>query len=302
MNFACRDRRRCRIRAGNGGPLHRQIVRPHPGGAADDSPRVAVARGGAGDRRPRRGAPRRSRTTEPAFAGDSARCRGWSAGHRCRAVSAGRCHFPTEVASALGTSQPSVCRAWRALARSRRRPGSTDRSRRRDGRHAAAARIGTCPRTSVRGLCSRRQPRRHPGDLLAVLCRVRDFTAAETQLLEILAGRLAAELERSVLWARSRRPRKPSGRGTDSQWHRDRNQLVPPLLEGWQVSAASQVDARVLGDFHFWRVSEDSRAVPRDRRDARFGGLPRSSPPRCSAAHSRRRRCTTRTRVGFCNK
>ena len=42
-----------------------------------------------------------------------------------------------------------------------------------------------------------------PGAILGtfwLFChKVRDFTAAETQLLEILAGRLAAELERSVL-------------------------------------------------------------------------------------------------------
>ncbi len=103
-----------------------------------------------------------------------------------------------------------------------------------------------------------------PGAILGtfwLFCdRVRDFTAAETQLLEILAGRLAAELERSVLLREVSQTAEAKRHGEQiAQWHRDRNQLVPPLLDGWQVSGASQVDARVLGDFHFWRVTEDSQ-------------------------------------------
>jgi putative methionine-R-sulfoxide reductase with GAF domain len=99
-----------------------------------------------------------------------------------------------------------------------------------------------------------------PGAILGtfwLFCnRVRDFTAAETQLLEILAGRLAAELERSVLLREVSQAADVNRQAERfSQWHRDRNQLVPPLVDGWQVSAAALPQATTSGDFHFWRMT-----------------------------------------------
>jgi serine phosphatase RsbU (regulator of sigma subunit) len=103
-----------------------------------------------------------------------------------------------------------------------------------------------------------------PGAILGtfwLFCnRVRDFTAAETQLLEILAGRLAAELERSVLLREVSQASAINRQAEQfAQWHRDRNQIVPPLVDGWQVSAAALPEAPTSGDFHFWRMTTDSQ-------------------------------------------
>ena len=83
----------------------------------------------------------------------------------------------------------------------------------------------------------------------------RSFSDEQTQLLEIIAGRLAAELECKVLAnevVASGERREQSLQLED--WHDERLQIAPPLCEGWQVSGASLPSAHRCGDFHTWRV------------------------------------------------
>lgn len=88
----------------------------------------------------------------------------------------------------------------------------------------------------------------------------RSFTDEETQLLEIVAGRLAAELECQVL---AREVASTSNRRDQTQrleeWHDERLKLAPPLCDGWQVAGASIPSAQPRGDFHTWRLDQSDQ-------------------------------------------
>ena len=86
----------------------------------------------------------------------------------------------------------------------------------------------------------------------------RDFTDRETNLIEVIAGRLASDLERENLLRE----------GVDSsQWKKDlsavqrlqRNQLptIAPLLEGWDVAGWTDQADTVGGDFFDWFALPD---------------------------------------------
>lgn len=87
----------------------------------------------------------------------------------------------------------------------------------------------------------------------------RSFTDEETQLLEIIAGRLAAELECQVL---AKEISSVSNRRDQTQrleeWHDERLKLAPPICDGWQVAGASIPSAQPRGDFHTWRLDPSS--------------------------------------------
>lgn len=81
----------------------------------------------------------------------------------------------------------------------------------------------------------------------------RDFTESQTNIVEITAGRVAADLEREMLL------REGVNAG---QWKRQlaaveriqRNQLpsVPPLLDNWDIAGWSAQSQAVGGDFYDW--------------------------------------------------
>ncbi len=86
----------------------------------------------------------------------------------------------------------------------------------------------------------------------------RDFSDRETNLIEVIAGRLASDLERENLLRE----------GVDSsQWKRElsavqrlqRNQLptIAPLLEGWDVAGWTDQAGTVGGDFFDWFALPD---------------------------------------------
>lgn len=90
--------------------------------------------------------------------------------------------------------------------------------------------------------------------------RQRDYTAQETQTLEIVAGRVATELERAVLLREAATQNDSKRRHEEiADWYEERQQVAPPNLEGWNVDAASVHRASPVGDFHYWRVEDADR-------------------------------------------
>jgi sigma-B regulation protein RsbU (phosphoserine phosphatase) len=88
----------------------------------------------------------------------------------------------------------------------------------------------------------------------------RDFSDSQTNLAEIIAGRLAADLEREMLLTVG-----ASAKQNDRQlevaarWQQDRLPSVVPLLTEFEVSGWTQQARSVGGDFHDWTVLPDGR-------------------------------------------
>jgi len=93
------------------------------------------------------------------------------------------------------------------------------------------------------------------GTLWVFADRPRQFTDNDTNLVEILAGRLAAELEREVLLAEGTSARKADMQ-LDAAAQQLENQLphVAPLIDGWDVAGWTAQADRIGGDFHDWFI------------------------------------------------
>ncbi len=99
-----------------------------------------------------------------------------------------------------------------------------------------------------------------PLGTLWVFCdRTREFTDAEVNLLEIIAGRLAAELEREVLL----REQHAAGGGSQLEAAvRWQQALVPPPvenLEQWQLAARPSARGCLHGDVFHWQLDPQQR-------------------------------------------
>ena len=88
----------------------------------------------------------------------------------------------------------------------------------------------------------------------------RDFTPEETNLVEIVAGRLAADLEREMLLAAGAQAKQRDRQFDVAQrWQSDRLPSVKPLAIGYEVAGWTCQAAGVGGDFHDWSVLPDGR-------------------------------------------
>jgi serine phosphatase RsbU (regulator of sigma subunit) len=88
----------------------------------------------------------------------------------------------------------------------------------------------------------------------------RDFAPEETNLIEIVAGRLAADLEREMLLAAGVQARRRDREfDVAERWQRDRLPSVTPLIEGYQIAGWTAQADGVGGDFHDWSVLPDGR-------------------------------------------
>ncbi len=88
--------------------------------------------------------------------------------------------------------------------------------------------------------------------------RVRDFTDAETNIVEVVAGRLASDLERETLVDEAVSARENSqqiARGQRAQ--QEHLPSVPPMVEGWEVAARAYHAAPVGGSFYDWFALDD---------------------------------------------
>ncbi|MEW4451826.1 SpoIIE family protein phosphatase [Bremerella sp. JC817] len=98
------------------------------------------------------------------------------------------------------------------------------------------------------------------GTLWVFVDHTRNFTDRDTNLLEIIAGKIAVDLERDQLIS-ERRSAQKLARQRNQIADRQKSQLpnVKPLVEGWDVSAWTQQGSDLGGDFHDWAVIEDGK-------------------------------------------
>lgn len=88
--------------------------------------------------------------------------------------------------------------------------------------------------------------------------RVRDFSDAETNIVEVVAGRLASELERETLVEEAVSTRNRSR----SQQREAREQTCPlptvaPQIEGWEIAAQAVGGGTPAGAFYDWLAADD---------------------------------------------
>jgi serine phosphatase RsbU (regulator of sigma subunit) len=88
----------------------------------------------------------------------------------------------------------------------------------------------------------------------------REFTDQQTNLAEIVAGRLVSDLERDVLASQH-----VEGRQRDdvirhvARWQQDQRPVVAPLLDDWRVAGDTRRVDSVGGDFFEWSILPDGR-------------------------------------------
>ena len=88
----------------------------------------------------------------------------------------------------------------------------------------------------------------------------RAFTDEETTVLEVIAGRLASDLEREMLWNEATQA-KTSKTDLQRAVQRQQHQLpnVTPMLSGWDIAGWTQSAGVLNGDFYDWGVLPDGR-------------------------------------------
>ncbi len=98
-----------------------------------------------------------------------------------------------------------------------------------------------------------------PLGTLWVFCdHVRPFTSEQTNLIEIIAGRIAAELQREILLSdcvSSKQLDRQLARA--ARWQHDRLPNVKPLLDGWQLAGAIHSTELLGSAFYDWFVPPD---------------------------------------------
>jgi sigma-B regulation protein RsbU (phosphoserine phosphatase) len=98
-----------------------------------------------------------------------------------------------------------------------------------------------------------------PLGTLWVFCdRVRDFSSEQTNLVEIIAGRLASDLEREMLLqegVQSKQIERQLQRAAG--WQQDRLPSIMPLLDDWQLAGWTSQARGIGGDFYDWCVVPD---------------------------------------------
>ena len=94
--------------------------------------------------------------------------------------------------------------------------------------------------------------------------RARDFHARQTELLEIVAGRLAADLERDALLAdalATNRVRQQMIRANKLQ--EKQQPRLSPLSEDWDIAGWTATGDRLARSFHDWAAAgEKGRSLP----------------------------------------
>lgn len=86
----------------------------------------------------------------------------------------------------------------------------------------------------------------------------RDFTDEQTNLAEIVAGRIASELQREVLLNECVTAKRSDHQQLHAtQWQRDHLPNVTPMLDGWQVAGWCADGDELANGFYDWFVPPD---------------------------------------------
>ena len=90
----------------------------------------------------------------------------------------------------------------------------------------------------------------------------RDFTDRELNLVEVVAGRLAADLEREMLLCEGVQGRQLQRQMTAAE-RMQRNQIpsISPLVDDWDLAGWTSQGEAVGGDFHDWFTLPDGRVA-----------------------------------------
>ncbi len=98
-----------------------------------------------------------------------------------------------------------------------------------------------------------------PLGTLWVFCReARDFSDAQTNIVEVVAGRLASDLERQVLVDEALSARDQTKQIAEAE--RSQQEQLPriaPVIEGWQVAAKAYHSGSIGGTFYDWFALDD---------------------------------------------
>jgi GAF domain-containing protein len=88
----------------------------------------------------------------------------------------------------------------------------------------------------------------------------RDFTDAETNIIEIVAGRIASDLEREMLLATTVENKKREQEQLSLvAWQARRAPRATPVLDAWQIATLGGSDQSSDGGFHDWTTLRDGR-------------------------------------------
>ena len=118
-----------------------------------------------------------------------------------------------------------------------------------------------CPEDFAGAACVPVSSPTTPLGTLWVFCeQTRDFSALETNLLECVAGRIAAELEREMLLASAvAEHRHQRERAAARDWQQSRLPTIAPLLEGYEVAGQIGCGDDLPTAFFDWSVLADGR-------------------------------------------
>ena len=153
----------------------------------------------------------------------------------------------------LGTAFGSAHGPGAPAARGRGRSGITVGTRRGAGRHSHDAALAR-PEEFAAAVCVPVSTSTTILGTLWMFCNERrNFTAPQTNIVEVVAGRLAADLEREMLWQEGFAAAGIKKQIAAAQ-RMQRNQLpsVAPLLDGWDVCGWTAQAESLGGDFHDW--------------------------------------------------
>jgi serine phosphatase RsbU (regulator of sigma subunit) len=96
------------------------------------------------------------------------------------------------------------------------------------------------------------------GTLWMFCGKARPFSDKDVNLAEIVAGRLAADLEREMLMVEAldgaQRKRQL---GEAARWQANLQPRIAPLLDDWEIAAWTEQARDVGGDFHDWFIRRD---------------------------------------------
>lgn len=88
----------------------------------------------------------------------------------------------------------------------------------------------------------------------------RDFDATQTNVIEIIAGRIASELEREMLIEEGVRARDYARQLTEAgRRQHERLPTFAPIVDDWEFAAWNASGERISGDFYDWGVLFDGR-------------------------------------------